>query len=59
MILGTVRRRLRTIKASFVEIALLSETLDEFRVQTKRIMDILQLIYDDEPAGFSLRKAAD
>src|SRR5580765_4046260 len=38
------------MKASVVEIARLSQTLDEFRTQTQRITDILQLIYDEEPA---------
>jgi hypothetical protein len=47
----TLRRRLRTIKASLVEIALLSETLEEFRTRTQRIIDALQLIYDDEPGN--------
>jgi hypothetical protein len=46
-----LRRRLRTIKASFVEIATLSETLDELRAESKRTVDILQLIYDDEPGN--------
>jgi glycosyltransferase involved in cell wall biosynthesis len=54
--LSTLRQRIRTIKASFVELALLSETLDEFRAQSKRIVDILQLIYDDE-AGSRRRLA--
>lgn len=47
----TLRRRLRTLKASLVEIALLSETLDEVRKRQQRIIDILQLIYDEEPAN--------
>jgi glycosyltransferase involved in cell wall biosynthesis len=49
--LATLRRRLRTVKASLVEIATLSQTLDEFRSQTQRVLDALQLIYDDEPAN--------
>jgi glycosyltransferase involved in cell wall biosynthesis len=39
------------MRASLVEIALLSQTLDEFRTQQRRIVDILQLIYDEEPAN--------
>ncbi|HEY8776024.1 MAG TPA: glycosyltransferase family A protein [Gaiellaceae bacterium] len=39
------------MKASFVEIATLSQTLDEFRTQAQRMIDSLQLIYDDEPGN--------
>jgi glycosyltransferase involved in cell wall biosynthesis len=49
--LGTLARRLRTVKASLIEIATLSQTLEEFRTQTKRMTEMLQLIYDDEPAN--------
>jgi hypothetical protein len=49
--LRALRRRLRTLKASLVEIALLSQTLDDFRKQQQRMVEIMQLIYDDEPTS--------
>jgi hypothetical protein len=51
MSLSVLRRRFRTLKDSLVEIALLSETLSEVRQQQRRIIDILQLLYDEEPAN--------
>lgn len=51
MFLGTLKRRLRTVGETLVEIALLSETLEDFRKQNQRVIDILQLIYDDEAAN--------
>jgi glycosyltransferase involved in cell wall biosynthesis len=51
VLLDTLLRRIRTIRAGLIEIATLSETLDEFRAKTQRMIDILQLIYDDEPGS--------
>lgn len=51
MFFRTLRSRLRTVKASLVDIALLSRTLDDLRKRQERIVDILQLIYDEEPAN--------
>ena len=57
MFLETWRQRLRIMKASIVGIATLSQSLDEFRTQTQRITEILQLMYDDERG--SRRRLAD